>query len=151
MNKALLVGINNYPDPRNQLDGCLNDINDMANYLVSKSDFYSTDIRLLSDERATKSSIMNCLGDLLSGIRPGDRLLFHYSGHGAELPVRDPGGNVISIHDTICPVDFDFTPDTSITDLDFTRLFSGVPLGVEFIWISDSCYSGGLLRGIIGR
>ncbi|MFY8165930.1 MAG: caspase family protein, partial [Sediminibacterium sp.] len=27
--KALLVGINKYPDPRNELRGCVNDILDM--------------------------------------------------------------------------------------------------------------------------
>ncbi len=28
-NKALLVGINKYPDPQNELRGCINDILDM--------------------------------------------------------------------------------------------------------------------------
>jgi metacaspase-1 len=144
MNRALLVGINNYPAP-NQLNGCINDISDMANFLTQHCDFASGDIRLLADERATKAAIVDHLTWLCSGIRAGDRILFHYSGHGAQLPTRGATGDVDSVDDTICPVDFDFTPATSITDVDFSNLFTNVPAGVEFIWVSDSCYSGGLL------
>jgi hypothetical protein len=147
MNRALLVGINNYPPP-NQLNGCDNDISDMSDFLTSSCNFASSDIRLLADDRATKAAIVDRLTWLVAGIRAGDRVLFHYSGHGAQLPIRNTQGNVSEIHDTICPVDFNFTRETSITDTDFKSIFSGVPPGVEFIWISDSCYSGGLLKGI---
>jgi hypothetical protein len=147
MNRALLVGINNYPAP-NQLNGCVNDVSDMSDLLVNKCNFASSDIRLLTGERATKAAIMDRLTWLLAGIRSGDRILFHYSGHGAQLPIRNEQGNVDAIHDTICPVDFDFTPETSITDVDFKSLFGSVADGVEFVWVSDSCYSGGLLKGI---
>jgi len=33
-----------------------------------------------------------------------------------------------------------------ITDKQFAKMFAGVPAGVEFIFISDSCYSGDLLK-----
>ena len=36
-NKALLVGINKYPDPRNELRGCVNDILDMAHFISERN------------------------------------------------------------------------------------------------------------------
>jgi hypothetical protein len=33
-NKALLVGINQYPNPSNELRGCVNDILDMEHYIT---------------------------------------------------------------------------------------------------------------------
>ena len=33
-NKALLVGINKYPNPRNELRGCVNDILDIEHFIT---------------------------------------------------------------------------------------------------------------------
>jgi len=147
MNRALLVGINNYPSP-NQLNGCVNDVNDMANFLVSDCKFRAGDIRLITDRRATAKNVLDRLGWLLNGIKKGDRILFHYSGHGAQVATRNPQGEADRFDEVICPVDFDFDDNsTMIRDKDFVRLFSSIPQGVEFIWVSDSCFSGGLMKG----
>ena len=146
MNRALLVGINKYPSP-NELNGCVNDVNDMADFLVAKCGFNHSDIRLLTDERATAQEILKRLGWLLNGVSKGDRILFHYSGHGAQVASRNPQGEADRIDEVICPVDFDFdNNDSMIRDKDFVRIFGSVPTGVEFNWISDSCFSGGLTR-----
>src|ERR1700722_10344434 len=148
MNRALLVGINNYPSP-NQLDGCINDVNDMSDFLVASCSFAPDDIRLLVDERATAQNIQDRLGWLLTGISAGDRVYFHYSGHGAQVASRNPQGQTDQMEEVICPVDFNFDDqNTWITDQDFLRIFGSIPAGVEFVWVSDSCYSGGLIRGI---
>jgi len=149
MNRALLVGINNYPG--NPLRGCLNDISDMADFLVARCAFAESDIRLLTDRRATKQAIVERLDWLLHGLQPGDRVLFHYSGHGAQVPTRNPQGEVDGLDEVICPVDFDWTDATMIRDKDFARYFSVIPAGVEFVWISDSCHSGDLTRGLPQR
>jgi len=144
MNKALLVGINKYPFA--PLQGCVNDISDMANFLVSKCGFKMEDIRLLTDERATKDAIIKRLRWLLKGLRRKDKVIFHFSGHGVQLPFRNSQGKVSGLHEAICPVDFDWTDKHSIRDKDFHTLFSQVPAGVDFIWISDSCHSGDLWK-----
>jgi len=149
MNRALLVGINNYPSP-NQLHGCVNDVSDMANFLVSKCGFAHDDVRLVTDARATAKNILDRIGWLLTGIGKGDRILFHYSGHGAQVPARNPQGQTDRVDEVICPVDFSFDDDsTMIRDKDFVRLFGNVPAGVEFNWVSDSCFSGGLTKAMM--
>jgi hypothetical protein len=149
--KALLVGINKYPDPRNKLNGCVNDIKDMASFLTKKCGFQSDDIRLIVDERATANNIKERLNWLVSDLQAGDRIFFQYSGHGAVLPIRSGKGKVSQLFECICPYDFNWTADTSVRDIDFAEIFNVIPDGVEFVWISDSCHSGGLVdeRGIM--
>jgi len=145
MDKALLVGINKYPG--SPLAGCVNDITDMANFLVDNCHFRSEDIRLLVDARATTREIFARL-QWLADSRPGDRVLFHYSGHGAQVPARSDSGEVDGLYEVICPVDFDWSPGRMITDKQFAELFEKMPQGVKFNWLSDSCHSGDLDRDI---
>jgi len=148
MNRALLVGINAYPSQ--PLQGCVNDVLDMAGLITSGPiGFRKRDVRLLTDGRATKAAICNHLGWLTSGLRAGDRALFHYSGHGVQLPTRNPAGEVDNLDEAICPVDFDWTDATTLRDKDFARIFSAVPPGVEFVWVSDSCHSQDLTRDLV--
>ena len=61
-NKALLVGINAYPNPNNNLRGCINDIIDMENFIASKNKVYPKEnIKTLTDSRATKKGILSAL------------------------------------------------------------------------------------------
>jgi hypothetical protein len=80
-NKALLVGINAYPNPNNNLRGCINDIVDMEYFITSKNKVYQKEnIKTLTDKSATKQGILEHLNWLLLGASAGDQLLFHYSG-----------------------------------------------------------------------
>src|SRR6476646_4921163 len=106
MKRALLIGINEYLS-QPQLNGCVNDITDMAEYLVEKHGFASEDIRLLSDTRATADAIRERLDWLVHGVSPGDTVLLHYSGHGTLFPVREAAGNVNAVRGAIGPVGFD--------------------------------------------
>lgn len=144
MDRALLVGINSYRAA--PLRGCLNDISDMAEYIVNHHGFAKSSVRLLADDRATTEEINNHLNWLVDKVKAGDRIFFHYSGHGAQMATRDHQGEIDGLDEVICPVDFDWTDDHVIRDKDFRRIFRSIPEGVEFIWISDSCHSGDLSR-----
>lgn len=151
MNRALLVGINEYADSHvPTLRGCLNDIRDMAQMLVNRCNFAMSDVRLLADSRATTSNIIDQIGWLLSGLRSGDRCCLHYSGHGHRLPAINPMEEVDGLDEVIIPYDFDMSNPAAhvIRDNDFHRCFVSIPTGVEFIFVSDSCHSGDLLRDI---
>jgi hypothetical protein len=139
-NRALLVGINAYPSY--PLRGCINDVNDIAKLLVEKCLFHQTEIRFLTEGQATASAIRDTLSSwLVQAASSGDRLLFHFSGHGSILPGQDG-----KVHNVICPVDFDFTEEHALSNLDFERIFAPLSEGVEFNWVSDSCHSGNLAR-----
>src|SRR5436190_18475232 len=83
--RALLVGINDYPDPANRLEGCVNDVFLMS-AILQECGFAPEDIRVVLNERATATGILDRLEWLLEGTEDGqDRVLF-YSGHGAQIP-----------------------------------------------------------------
>lgn len=146
-NKALLVGINKYPDPRNELRGCVNDILDMEHFITETSKVYSKEnIKKLTDIQATKKGIVTQIKWLIEGAQPGDQLLFHYSGHGAQLPTMQEAIEKDGLDEVICPYDFNGSSDTTLRDKEFAYLFAGIPKGVHFIWISDSCHAEDLSR-----
>lgn len=144
MNRALLVGINSYPG--SPLNGCVNDVSDMAKFLVGKCGFAKADIHLLTDARATTDRIRRRLGWLLNGLRPGDRVVFHFSGHGVQVATRNPQLELDGKDEAVCPFDFDWTEECMIRDKEFNAMFSTIPAGVIFTWISDSCHSGDLTK-----
>ena len=146
-NKALLVGINKYPDPRNELRGCVNDILDMGHFIAEANKVYpKQNIKKLTNKEATKKGILTQLKWLIEGAEAGDQLLFHYSGHGAQAPTLFTSLEKDGLDEIICPYDFDGTNKTSLRDKEFAQLFAGIPKGVHFVWISDSCHAEDLSR-----
>jgi hypothetical protein len=146
-NKALLVGINQYPNPNNSLRGCVNDILDMEHYIAETNKVYAKEnIKKLTDKDATKQGIINQIKWLLEGATPGDQLLFHYSGHGAQAATLFPHLESDGLDEIICPYDFNGSSATAFRDKEFAYLFAAIPKGVHFIWISDSCHAEDLSR-----
>ncbi len=145
--KALLVGINKYPDPRNSLRGCINDILDMEYFISEKNKVYDkTKIKKLTDRQATKKEIVNQIKWLTEGAQAGDQLLFHYSGHGAQAATLHPHAESDGLDEIICPYNFNGSNETMFRDKEFAHLFAGIPKGVHFVWISDSCHAEDLSR-----
>lgn len=135
--RALLVGIN-YVGTGNQLRGCINDSNNMNAFLTSKG---FTDIKMVLEKEATTSGIKAALEWLVADTAPGDVIVFHYSGHGSQLPSNnEPDG----FEEIICPIDLNWT-DRVITDDTLRTIFDKVPNGVNTTVILDCCHSGTML------
>lgn len=143
MDRALLVGIDAYPFP-NALNGCLNDIQDVRAELVNALEFPPAGTVLLTDASATAGAIKAALEEAARSLGSGDRFLFWFSGHGAQVAEGDATTEVL------CPVDFDFTGDASVSVGDLRRVFGGIPSGAAVVWGSDTCHSGDLEKGFHG-
>lgn len=93
--------------------------------------------------RPTKSNMFNGMTWLMTGLRPGDSLVFHYSGHGSQK--RDfLGVEADGLNETLCPVDFRYAGE--IIDDDINRiLVNPLPQGVKLHAIIDACHSGSVL------
>lgn len=92
---ALLIGINDYPDPTiSNLNGCLNDVEMQYQLLVHRFGFNPSDILVISDTAERKPSRDNILQafeeHLIQRARPGDVVVVHYSGHGGRVTDPDP-------------------------------------------------------------
>lgn len=144
-NRALLIGINEYSAA--PLRGCVNDVLDMAGLLTAKAGFARAEVTLLVDGRATRDAILEHLRALVRALQPGDRALFHFSGHGTQLPSAADSGEEDGLDEAICPVDYSWDDLGSfLRDKDFRREFARIPAGVTFVWVSDSCHSGTMSR-----
>jgi hypothetical protein len=138
--RALLVGVNHYPDPRNNLKGCVNDVLMMAQMLTTNYQFESSDIRLLTDERATTSGIRQRLRWLVEDTAPGSVLLFRFSGHGSQVRDRDGDELDDGLDEILCPYDLDW--DDPFSDDEIAQVIEAVPQGVNFTIVLDCCHSG---------
>jgi len=83
---ALLVGIDKYPDPNHRLEGCVNDITAIEEYLNERFDKkeYQLHLRSLKNEQATREAVIDGFRSHLSLAGADDIVLFYYSGHGAQ-------------------------------------------------------------------
>ena len=85
---ALLVGINEYPNPSHRLSGCVNDVTRMSEFLKARFDpaagFVLDPPAVLTDQRATRADIIREFQVHLGRARAGDVALFYYSGHGSQ-------------------------------------------------------------------
>jgi hypothetical protein len=143
--RALLVGINNYPDPRNRLEGCVNDVFLMS-AVLQESGFAPDEIRVVLDERATAAGITERLQWLLDNVRAGDQRVLYYSGHGARIPGYGLKGTPDRLHSCLVPYDFNWSGETAITDDKLDDFYSELPYDSRFVIVLDCCYSGGMAR-----
>ncbi|WP_284736042.1 caspase family protein [Dongia deserti] len=143
--KALLIGINNYPNEPDRLEGCVNDVFTMSSVL-QECGVPPEAIRTCLDERATAKGILDRLKWLLDDPKPGDELIFYYSGHGAKIPQYGEDFEPDHQVEVLVPWDFDWTPEKAISDDQIYGLYSQLPYECRLIMIFDCCHSGGIHR-----
>jgi hypothetical protein len=143
--KALLIGINDYPDPSQRLEGCINDVFTMS-AVLQDCGFPPETIRTCLDGRATAEGILSRMKWLLDDPKPGDEIVFYYSGHGARIP--EYGNHFEPDHhvESLVPWDFDWSPEKAISDDQIFSLYSQLPYDCRLVMIFDCCHSGGIHR-----
>ena len=146
MNKALLIGINRYKIPGADLRGCVNDVNNLKAALLKHFSFQEKNIKILTDLKATKKAMQDGITRLVKGAKRGDVLLFHYSGHGSNVP-DDNGDEADSRDEILCPTNLDWKDP--MTDDWLRTAFDKVPADVNLTVIMDCCHSGTNTRVIV--
>lgn len=148
---ALLVGINayKYPDKVPTLRGCLNDVRDVENLLLSERyGFLKKDIFVLTDQQATHENIRKeFVEHLINQAKPGDIVFFYYSGHGSRM--EDPK-EIDGWDNTIVPYDSrdDEKKVSDITDKELNGLLRELSKKTDKITtVLDSCFSGTGFKG----
>ncbi len=144
--RALSVGIDAYPGP-NALNGCVNDTREWSNMLLAAG--FETP-RTLINEQATHSAIVTAMRELVVTAKRGDTLVFHYSGHGTEVPDLDGDEGVDGNRNDQAFVPVDFEDGAFLIDDDIRDLFDVLPAGVSLTVFIDCCHSGTITR-MFGR
>jgi hypothetical protein len=136
--RALVVAINDYGGPPNDLPSCLKDAREFIGALRDIYVFPQSQIRTLFDAAATTANLNAGLAWLVQDARPEDRLVFFYSGHGYTKMVGDVMEEFLVLRDPAGG--FAFYED----DLLVQRIAS-VPAGT-LTTVLDSCFSGGMFK-----
>ncbi|MFB2936902.1 caspase domain-containing protein [Aerosakkonemataceae cyanobacterium BLCC-F154] len=152
---ALLVGINEYSSQ--PLEGCLNDVELQRNLLIHRFKFNPKDILVLTDTKATRQGILTAFEEhLIKQAKPGDVVVYHYSGHGSRI--FDPNPIVVEqnqqgLNGTFVPVDGKLPagyPEFGGTVQDImghTLFLLMSALKTENVTVVlDSCFAGGATR-----
>jgi len=155
MDRALVVGISDYGRLKQPLPGCINDMNEWRGLLVGSLGFPPDDVRLVADDRASKTDIEARLAWLLADPADGDRRVFIFAGHGARVRRRqsDTGDlddnldeALVTYPPPIGDIDSYLIYDDDLADIADRSSVGGTSCKITFIF--DTCHSGGMLRSI---
>ncbi|MBI4781859.1 MAG: caspase family protein [Oscillatoriophycideae cyanobacterium NC_groundwater_1537_Pr4_S-0.65um_50_18] len=116
---ALLIGINQYSEPvcdyslakGSALNGCLTDVALQQELLTHRFGFQPSDILTLTDQEATQQAIFDAFqAHLIQQSRPGDVVVFHFSGLGSRIlleedTISEPSGDMTSQQSSLVPID----------------------------------------------
>lgn len=144
--RALLIGINKYQAVP-KLQGSLNDIETMRQVLITRWGFSEGNIRLLTDEQATREGMLAALNQFVHKTGSNDTVYIHYSGHGSQVEDLNGDEPDDKLDETLVPQDgrTGLVPD--ITDDELDAIFAQLPTKNAFI-VLDSCHSGTATRSL---
>lgn len=146
--RAVLVGINKYQSV-NQLDGCVNDVLDWRAVLLMRG-WEADNIRVLTDERASRFAILDRLEWLVTTAKNDDVILFVFSGHGTQL--RDWNGDELNdyVDEALVTWEYDglSTDYGLLLDDMLAEIFQRLAGTVKAYVVLDCCHSGTATRGL---
>lgn len=135
--KALLIGIN-YTGTINELRGCINDIDNLANILTG----FQSIIKLTdaTEMKPTRNNILSELRKLLETSIAGDTLILSFSGHGSQT--ADLNGDELDGKDECI-----YTLDNKLIKDDEINAYIKLYLkpNVTLFAVFDSCHSGTMM------
>ncbi len=132
--RALLVAIDDYGSPQNNLPSCLEDAARFRSVLQSHYGFET--FAELYDGDATVANVESGLAWLFDNVAEDDRLVFFYSGHGYQQPRN---GN---LEECLVLSNLEFFFDDRLSEFS-----QSAPPGVLTV-VLESCFSGGMQKPI---
>jgi hypothetical protein len=156
---ALIVAIGDYPEASDWSK--INAINDIAliRSALLQQGFTPDNIFERRNSEATRKGIIDAISiTLLAKAKPGDIVLFHFSGHGQQIK-DDNGDEVDGYDEAIVPYDSPlafqkgvYEGENLIRDDKLGRLFDQIRKKIgkkgQLIVLLDSCHSGTGTRGL---
>ncbi|CAE6408504.1 unnamed protein product [Rhizoctonia solani] len=146
--KALCIGIN-YIGQAVQLQGCINDVHNIADFLIAQFGYKKENIRKLTDDATdprdlpTKDNIIAAMRWLVADAQPTDSFFFHFSGHGGQTKDLD-GDEADGFDEVIYPLDFGHAGHIVDDDI-HAIMVQPLCLGSRLTAIFDCSHSGSAL------
>ena len=160
---ALIIGINKYYEVKGvvsevSLHGSINDANSIRDLLIKKFGFKKSNIDTLYDGDATRDNIIAGIKKKLRQCKPGDAMVFYYSGHGVYLmntqedndPIKNGMNQAMLTSDLY---NYDDHLKCFLRDFTLKQYFNlFIDKKIILTTIFDCCFSGNLTmaaRGVI--
>jgi hypothetical protein len=145
--KGLCIGIH-YIGSRYQLNGCINDVNNIKSKLITNYGFIESDILVLTDDpnckiKPTKINMLNEIKNLLVNAKSNDLLFLCFSGHGSQTTDLN-GDEKDGLDEMIISADLQSISDDSLNSLIRTSIPAS-STNVSLFVLFDSCHSGTML------
>lgn len=156
---ALLIGIDHY-DPNSiapipHLKGCVNDINAVTKYLqeriAGKGEYELVEPTILTNEQATRQSIIDGFEKFLSFADKDDIALFYYAGHGSQEPAPAQFWHLEPdrLNETLVCYDSRTANSRDLVDKELSYLIAKVAQKKpHIVIILDCCHAGSGTRDI---
>ena len=140
--RALVIGISDYPSPIRKLPAVANDVREMATLLGSdKGQFPAQNVMQLTDAEATQKKVIKAIETTFSKVQPDDSVFAYMAGHGDVV-----GGDYYFIAHNTSPQDI---PTTGVPLKTIKAAFDASPSQRAFLWL-DFCHSGGIIPRDLG-
>ena len=150
---ALLVGIDKYLPPVPSLDGCVNDMRAIRDFLIKRADRNGIPLHLevLENDQATRVNIVTKFETHLTKAGKNDIAFFYYSGHGSQenahkifWPLEEDHKN-----ETLVCYDSRMPDGMDLADKELATLIEMVAeKNPHILFIADCCNSGGNTRDL---
>ena len=148
---ALLVGIDKYLPPVPALEGCVNDMLAIKQFLESRVDPPKLRMEVLMDADATRMNIVDKFEAHLGQAGPDDVAFFYYSGHGSQEPAHEVfwATEPDKLNETLVCYDSRLFDGMDLADKELATLIDLVSQkNPHFLVIMDCCHSGSGTRSI---
>jgi len=134
---ALIIGIDKYQNVQN-LNYAVKDAESIQDILVNTFDFPQDNVRLLTNEDATKQNIIEAFSDITTKAEDNDRVLIYFAGHGETMDLPE-GGEM----GYLLPVDGNsnnlYVSSIGMDELKKNSLMSNAK---HLLYLVDACYGG---------
>ncbi|MDX1905636.1 MAG: caspase family protein [Bacteroidia bacterium] len=153
---ALMVGIDKYLPPVPALDGCVNDMRAMRDFIVRRAQEagHTLYLEVLENDQATRSNIVAKFDDHLTRAGEQDIVVFYFSGHGAQIPAHEAFWHLEEDKklETLVCYDSRLSDGMDLADKELATLLDMVAQKKPHILvITDCCNSGTVTRDIGGQ
>ncbi len=156
--RALIVAIGKYPTQSGWASISSDNDVSLIKSSLQKQGFKSENIGIVSNEKATKTSIVNAFNTLINNSQAGDIIVFHFSGHGQQ--VTDTSGDELDgLDEALVPYDAGKTNEngtgnlkTHLLDDELNTLLAKLRTKVgskgDVLVFLDACHTGTGTRGM---
>ncbi len=147
---ALLIAINEYPNPAHCLKGCANDRDHFKAFLEENyGGHYQLHLKTLTNAEATRGNIIKGF-EHFGQAGDGDLCLLFFAGHGSQLPAPPEFGHLESdpFLETLVCYDSRQPGGRDLIDKELSFLIWKAAHGkdVHFVAVMDCCHSGSNTR-----